>query len=319
MRQWLLIPLCCAAAACGSGCFGAVTYDRVGVVVIDGDTGRAVPHADVYTPHGQWGAKPDSAVADAAGRATLREARYLGGGIEAAPDGYLRSATGSADRTGAEEVTVYVYRPPNPLAGLVIPTGFRGLLQVRPERVDGRTAQPEPPPPGPPWLGGRREFLVVADVDGVTAVLPPPKLARSQAGATMYLARFDDGTPLRYENPTARAGWSGEHVYGLPDVRDLVPPHDDGVALFHLGSRFDFRPPTTREAIYRHTMGEGYGIYLVGTRDEAAAEQQRLLGGALPHPRRGAKVAGYSFRPEPLDIDLVEVGTQLSPLFVPNG
>ena len=310
--------LCVVVIVFGSGCFVAealftakIDYGRVSVQVIDGDTGRPVPNAEVFTPPGQWGAKGDSATADAAGRATLRIAKYVGGDIDARSRGYLVSA--SSGEAGARDVKVHIYRRPMPLAGLTVPTDFRGPLRVG--SVAGEAALPSPPPPGPPWLDGKRTFYTVADVKGITRIAPPPKLTQVQAGAEVFLARFDDGTALRYENPTARTGWSGENVFALPDVRNLAPPRDDGVALFKLGSRYDIRPPTTREAIYYRYVGEGYGVYFVGTLDEAAIEQQRLLTGAMPEPKGRAQVVGYTFRPEPLEIDKLEVGTQLSPLY----
>ena len=301
----ILAALFLTAAGCGWN----VNYDRVNVRVIDGDTGRPVSHASVSAPRGSWGATGDRDTADADGRATLRVARHVGRGVEADPAGYLSSVN---YRGGVGEVTILVYRPPRPLAGITIPAGYRGILRIG-TRDGGPAAMPQPPDPGPPWLGGKREFYTKADVSGLTDVAPPPRLTPFQGLAEPWIARFDDGTPLRYENPIARSGTSGQYLNGLPDIRDLVPPRDDGVALFHLGGRYNYRPPSPEEANYYRFVGEGWGVYFVGTRDAAAAEQRRLVEGATPLDSRRPDAPGYTFRPDPLDIDALEVGVHMTP------
>ena len=300
------------AAPMTGGCWPVNDYERVDVRVIDGDTGRPVAGADVTANPGPWGAKSDIATADAAGRANVRATEGLGFGITSYTPGYLTGTTRFDRDPATGQVIVPIYRPPKPLAGVTVPAGFRGPFRVK--LWESNDPQPEPLEPTPPWLDGKREFYTPADAGGLTRLTPPPELTHQPYDTQLYLARFADGTPLRYENPTAHTGSSGEFVYGLPDIRDLFPPRADGVALYHLGRRWDFGPPPTSRPD-RFFTGRHESIYFVGTRDAASAEQRRLVAGAVELPRQRTEATGYAFKPEPLDIDPLPVGTELTPLF----
>lgn len=274
------------------GC-GAVDYDRVAVRVIDGDTGRPVPHARVVAPTGQWGARGQTVIADGDGRANIRVARYVGGGVRAEPAGYLPSVNYRNGPSGTGDVVARVFRPPEPIAGLTVPDDFRGELWVQ------EGAKVATQPADLPLLNGRREFYTATDRHALTRLAAPPALYDAQPyPAIVYCARFADGRRLRFANPTASLGFSGSPVAGLPDLRDDVPPAADGVALFDLGTWIG-SPGNAR-------------IFFVGTATDAAAAQQRWLdrdGGPTTRPA----LHSTGFRAAPLSIDAMPVNAEIAP------
>lgn len=275
-------------------------YDDYNVQVIDGDTGEPISSAQVYTPPGEWGARGSAARTNAEGQARLRMARHVGGGFYADADGYLPGDffTGRVSAKDSD-VTLELYRPPAPLTGITVPKEYRGVVKVRvEERGDSWPAHST-------WAPGQREFYTPIDGDGITVLIASPiPRGIERHGTGLAVARFDDGTPLRYENPIAAQGWAGEHLYGLPDIRDMVPPRTDGVALFNLGHKAEGPGPPFN----------GYQLYFVGTQDEAAAMQQEEMRGSVPLvPDKSPAAGQYTFKPRPLSIDKLPVGTELSP------
>ncbi len=290
----LFVPLFC------SGCFTLIglsagfttDYDHREVLLLDGDTGQPIPNATVWTPKGEWGAWGDEARTDRNGRARLRVARYVGRGFYADAPGYLPGSSYTGIVTpNHTDITLELYRPPAPMTGISVPVGFRGSFRVDTANTYGRWHD---------WSPGQREFYTPINVNGVTKVLASPiPQGRPWYVASVQLAKFDDGTPVRFENPIGRSGWSGEFVHAYPDLRDRVPPRCDGVALYDLGLRTEGgTPPLT-----------GYEIFYVGTLQDAAEKQEELIRSATPTVPAGAPKAGeYYFRPNPLTIDGLPTG-----------
>lgn len=321
-REALTIVTLCAVLV--GGCH---TYDRWDVLVIDSDTRQPIPGARAYTPPGEWGATGDDARTDSGGRARLRVVRHVSGGIFAAAPNYLPSLDAQPYDDGPSDgpVTVGLYACPAPLAGLTIPVDFRGVLRVKdgaePKRVmnsgillwgDGQV-----------YLRGQREFYTPIQTEGLTTLRAPPLIYEGQPYYTrVYAAQWADGAPLRFENPTASTGWSGENVYGVHDIRDRVPPRPDGVALFHLGGRMDVMTGPEAERLRAVPGGpthpvEQHQVYFVGTRDQAAAVQAELVAGSTPI-EQGQLTSEYNFRALRLALSAnAEAGRELSPRFVP--
>src|SRR5688572_16854243 len=101
-------------------------------------------------------------------------ARHIGRGFHARADGYLwNEAVAAAD--GQTAVIVPLYRAPEPLAGVEIPRGFRGILRVQ------EGAEPQIPGVPASWPAGQREFYTVVRPDGITKLEAPPKLGDGQS------------------------------------------------------------------------------------------------------------------------------------------
>jgi hypothetical protein len=285
----------------GLGATLTMGYDDYDVLVLDGDTGKPISKARVRGPHSGWGGSRDSGLTDKNGRERLRVARHIEKPeFTAYADGYLWGDlfTGTVSRND-KDVTIELYRPPAPLTGITVPKDFRGVVRVRVGRGN------DPWPTHSTWQPGQREFYAPIEVTGVTVLLASP-IPRDikRYGAGVSIARFDDGTPLRYENPIAGQGWAGEHLFGLPDIRDLVPPRPDGVALFHLGSKAEGPGPPYN----------GYEMYFIGTEQEAAVVQQGQVRGSTPLvPEKSPAAGQYTFTSRPLSISELPVGTELSP------
>ena len=288
-----LLMLCCLTAiACGD----RHAYESVRVRVIDGETGKPITNTEVRVRSGDWRLQGDSATTDDQGYAEVRRGIGRSQAIYAVPAGYLPSAGHFPAQDKGHDVDVLVFKPPTPITGIRVPAKFRGVFAVH----NGELSETRRPRPASPK--GQREFYTPLNPAGVTKILPPPRLMQSQPyEAAIHCGEFDDGTPLRFENPIASTGTSGEYLSGLPDLRDRVPPRPDGVALFELGLR----------------IGQGNlfaRLYFVGTRAEAEAEQQKLVADSVERtPNNQLPPGKYAFTPRPLSIDQLEVGTQLTP------
>jgi hypothetical protein len=308
----LAAPLtCCILLALSAGCtqlvFGysaaaiALTarYADYNVLVLDGDTRQPIASAIVWTPprQGAFGAESRT---DSHGRARIRMPSYIGSGLYADAAGYLpgRTWTGTVSHSDTD-ITLELYRPPEPVCGLTVPVDYRGIVRVK-------LGSDKPAPIATDWTPGQREFYTPVNVNGITELLAPPfPRGQTRYGAAVSFARWDDGTPLRFENPISGSGWSGEYLFQLPDLRERVPPRADGVALYKLGFYTEgaFAPPL-----------KGHAVYFVGTQPQAAAAQQELLRGATPEvPGTPVPVGQYLFKPLPLDTTHLPVGAQLSP------
>jgi hypothetical protein len=314
-RHPTVLVMICALGGCARGPTpesGAANadYSLVDFLVVDGETGKPIKGAKIHSP-GQWGTSTRGGTTDARGHARLWAATWVSDPWAEA-DGYL-TAPSCGPPNERRSIRFALFHPPEPLAGLSIPSGFRGVL-----RVSDALEQPRPPEQLPaPWPRGQREFYTrVVEVNGsgtgnggITRLQAPPKLYDGHPyDPCVYVAQFDDGTALRFENPIARTGWDGENIYNLPNIRDRVPPRADGVALFQLGARSDF-------AAGRRAAN--YALYFVGTLDQAAAEQQRLIAGAIPRsqlaPATTLPAGGYEFSPTPLSAAGFPQSTELSP------
>jgi hypothetical protein len=316
MRQHqpaIVFVMICALGGCARGPTpepGAANadYTRVDFLVVDGETGKPIKGARIHSP-GQWGTSTQGGTTDARGHARVWAATWVSDPWAEA-DGYL-TAPSCGPPNERRSIRFALFRPPEPLAGLSIPSGFRGVVRV------SIAPAPRPPEEVPaPWPRGQREFYTrVLDVNGgggsggITRLQAPPKLYDGQPyDPCVYVAQFDDGTALRFENPIARTGWDGENIYSLPNIRDRVPPRADGVALFQLGARSDF-------AAGRRAAN--YAVYFVGTLAQAAVEQQQLIAGAIPRsqlaPATTLPAGGYEFNPAPLSAAGLPQSIQLSP------
>lgn len=305
-----LIPLIVTSVGCDSFPFIVsdlsaqltARYEHYNVLVLDGDTAEPIKKARVRGPYTGGAMSRDSGWTDSKGRIRLRASCHSENPkFTAEAEGYLWGElyTGTVSRNG-KDVTIELYRPPAPLIGITIPNGFRGVIEV--QFAGGNT----PWPTHRTWTPGQREFYTPIEIDGVTVLLasPIPRGIEREGAGGVWIVRFDDGTPLRYENPISGQGWAGEYLFGLPDIRNMVPPRTDGVAFFNLGFKAEGPGPPFN----------GYQMYFVGTKDEAATTQQAEIRGSVPLLPGKSPVAGqYTFKARPLSIDELPVGTQLSP------
>jgi hypothetical protein len=276
---------------------GCVHTDYVSpwVVVFDGESRQPIKDAYIHTP-ASWGASTSGGSTNAAGRAKVRMAKWVGyPWVDA--NGYLASIYLQPPEE-RQEIRVPLFRSPLPLAGLRIPKNFRGMLRVK------EGAEPQPPAEIS-WRNGQREFYTRVVIDGVTTLQAPPKLSQNQYYfSRVFVAQFDDGSDLRFENPTEATGWSGENVYFLPDIRDRVSPRADGVALFKLGVRFNSSIPG----------GGAVTVYFVGTSQAAREAQEELIRRAITSPTTKARNdQDYEFKAAALSVDKLESSWQMSP------
>jgi hypothetical protein len=262
------------------------------VRVLDGDTTHPIARAAIYVEAEALGASGDNAWTNEHGIGRVRTGKTNRISVRAA--GYLpRTGVFPAGVDGID-VDAIVYKLPAPIAGVMVPVDFRGAFVVQPTIVSA-PSETRPLP-----TGGRREFYTPLNLSGPTKLIPPPHLSdRQPYRIEVHCAAFADGRPLRFENPI------GQHLTGLPDLRDRVPPAADGIALYDLGWQFG-------------ESGNSGRLFFVGTAADAATEQQRRITAASQRDSFPVPRAHKTFEPRPLSIDTLPVGTQLSPRFVPQ-
>jgi hypothetical protein len=255
-----LLLLLCA----NSGCRFLHGYRPVNIQVRDAETHQPIPGArvrvgyyllvDPRAPKLRIGATDDE------GKVTLRVAPYEGRavlvatapgyfteGMQSLDDGVIR-AFDLDDEKHKEFVIVEMYAEPAAVVELIVPAGYRGLIEVR-TQVD-EAAQPIHP----------RLFRATVSAEGLAVVKGPPLLRRAEC--VDFQAHFDDGTPLEPPSDAAQADGQPARAKAQADRRtafanenccDLWPLGDEmeeprfffvGTAAEHEASYGLFHKPT---------------------------------------------------------------------------
>jgi hypothetical protein len=251
-------------------------YHQVEICVIDGETMQPIGGALVRTEYdGGWGAEPDAdqGVTDHNGCVRLRvESKSSAFLFVNAPE-FMDLPFTYLDPTKPRSV-VTVYRPPDFISGVEIPSGYRGVLQIH----DG-SGSDKPPVPPVPWPKGQRAFLTRVNTTGITEIQPAPVLTVSLPWGTLRCARFDDGTPLPVvlgemegdllSGKFIPESWYGPHRANLIGVDARLLSNTalrtaDSLALWEIG--------LTDPANWQHCTY----IYYVGTYAQAKSAQAQI-------------------------------------------
>ena len=212
--------------------------------VVDAETLEPVPGAvvEVQTDLGDW-RTPHVARGrtNVGGRVAIRGVTSDPGPPYAAASaaGYLSSDSVPV-RDGDRETTLKIYRAPAAMAGLIVPTGYHGVLRVD---VTETTVAADASTPAS-FPKGQRVFWtqVVPGDQAATRFIPPPRLGASLSVSDVKVARFADSTPL-------------------PVAADAAPR--PGVALWWLATQGE--PPFLR-------------VFYVGTHADAADVRNEVAG-----------------------------------------
>jgi hypothetical protein len=209
MRQTILLPTVLLLAAV-AGCGTSYSYSPLAVLARDAETLEPVPFVDVRASYVGWPKgplyppKPDTGLTDRRGMATLNASADTGGPIvrlrsddydhATAParlvDQWCRRVESGTNRGDPHEpdVVVDMWANPRPLIEVVLPDGFRGIVQL---------GIPEPAPPPVPR---RRHFRVEVPAHGVVE-LPPAPVLREYDIRAFYHVRFADGRTVYPASP----------------------------------------------------------------------------------------------------------------------
>jgi hypothetical protein len=195
----LLYPVLLLAGV--AGCQGFYQYRPLVVLARDAETKEPIPDArvEVAYPLAAEGDAPDgiSRITGKDGIARLRAAPWGDGArVTATADGYLGAdkPLPVADVNGLQPaypfepidqrpatVVLELFARPRPMVELIVPAGYRGLVQVEVQARAGALC-----PPGQRW------FPAVVSAAGVAVVTGPPVLGHQ----TDFCARYADGPAL---------------------------------------------------------------------------------------------------------------------------
>jgi hypothetical protein len=231
-RIRLVHVLLCLLLPCMPACQSFYSYRPITIQTRDAETGQpissAVVHISYPLMHASQGPYESVDATGPNGLVHLRAAPAGEAGIlvEAKAHGYMPeqqtipvSVLRDIPTAGWFEdvskrpptMTIDLYAEPRPTAELVLPAGFRGMLEVQ-IKTDRKLIE-----------RGRRDFTIAVPMTGKVEHWGPPLLAR--VGATGYRARYTDGTKLSCDAKGLEIGlWAlnadGTHLTFLVGTRE---------------------------------------------------------------------------------------------------